>query len=151
MIIIKNGNLLNAEEDILVHQVNVNGIMGGGVAKQIATLYPKTNIGYKKICKERKNEFDNLKGSVYVTKEKGKYIANIFSQKKNFDTDYDAMRSALNKVKEFAKKQNLNIAMPYKIGCGIANGDWTIVLNNIEKVFIDYKVSLYKLGGEQIC
>ena len=33
MINIKNGNLLEAKENIMVHQVNVDGIMGGGVAK----------------------------------------------------------------------------------------------------------------------
>lgn len=35
--------------------------------------------------------------------------------------------------------------MPFKIGCGIANGDWEIVLDIINRVFKGYNVSLYKL------
>ncbi len=33
MVKVKNGNLLEVKEDVIVHQVNVDGIMGGGVAK----------------------------------------------------------------------------------------------------------------------
>ena len=35
--------------------------------------------------------------------------------------------------------------MPFKIGCGIANGEWEIVQDIINKVFKGYKVNLYKL------
>lgn len=147
MVIFKIGDLLEAPEKILIHQVNIDGIMGGGLAKQIASQYPEVEKQYKDMCKRYGNNYEELKGKVDITYQNGKYIASIFSQKKNFDTDYEAMRIALNKVKEFAKDQNLNVAMPYKIGCGIANGNWIIVLNIITKVFVDYKVSLYKLEG----
>lgn len=75
----------------------------------------------------------------------GKFIMNVFSQKENFDTDYEAMRKALTEIKEYAKKFKLSIAIPYGIGCGIANGDWNIVYKIIEEVFNDYDVTLYKL------
>ena len=52
MIVIKQGDLLEAEEDILAHQVNVDGIMGGGVASQISNKYPKSKEEYIKICKK---------------------------------------------------------------------------------------------------
>lgn len=45
-----------------------------------------------------------------------------------------------------AKDLKLTVCMPYKIGCGIANGDWETVENIIAKVFEDYEVTLYKLG-----
>ena len=48
----------------------------------------------------------------------------------------------------FAKKatdENLTIAIPYGMGCGIANGEWSKVSKIIEDVFNDYGVSLYKL------
>lgn len=48
----------------------------------------------------------------------------MFSQKENFDTDYLNMEIALEYLKVFAQKNNLSIAIPYGIGCGIANGDW---------------------------
>lgn len=34
MINIVSGNILNAKENIIVHQVNIQGIMGGGVAME---------------------------------------------------------------------------------------------------------------------
>ena len=47
MIKIVNGNILNAKENIIVHQVNVQGIMGGGVARQLATKYPNLEKEYR--------------------------------------------------------------------------------------------------------
>lgn len=74
-----------------------------------------------------------------------KVIANMFSQKENFDTDYLNMKIALTYLKKFAQENDLSIAIPYGIGCGIANGEWDKVYKIIEKVFSDYDVTLYKL------
>lgn len=145
MVIIKAGNLLEAEENILVHQVNVDGIMGGGVAKQIADKFPKVEEEYIKFCESYNNDYEQLKGKVDLTEENGKYIANMFSQRKNFTTDYVAMQTALTTIREYAQQESLKVAMPYKIGCGIANGDFNIVLDIISKVFMNYEVVLYKL------
>lgn len=41
MVKIKQGNILNCNEDIIVHQVNVQGVMGGGVARQLKLQYPR--------------------------------------------------------------------------------------------------------------
>ncbi|EGL17721.1 hypothetical protein HMPREF9413_4472 [Paenibacillus sp. HGF7] len=41
-------------------------------------------------------------------------------------------------------KSEQSIALPYNIGCGLAGGDWDIVEQIIEEVFIDYDVTLYK-------
>lgn len=77
-----------------------------------------------------------------------KIIANMFSQKANFNTDYYNMKYALNNIKNFARSNNYSIAIPYGIGCGIANGDWNKVYKIIDKVFEDYSVTLYKLREE---
>lgn len=74
-----------------------------------------------------------------------KVIANMFSQKENFDTDYLNMEIALKYLKAFAQKNNLSIAIPYGIGCGIANGNWNEVYKIVEKVFSNYDVILYRL------
>lgn len=145
MVIIKSGDLLKAEEDILVHQVNVEGIMGGGVARQIAEKYLNVEKEYIKFCKKYNNNYQQLRGKVDLIKEKGKYIANMFSQDKSFNTDYEAMEIALEKVRDYAEQENLTVAMPFKIGCGIAKGDFNLVLDVISKVFKGYKVVLYKL------
>lgn len=54
------------------------------------------------------------------------------------------MEKCFETIKEYAKGTNLSIAIPYKIGCGIANGDWDIVSKIIDKVFGD-SIVVYKL------
>ena len=147
MVKIKQGNILNCDENIIVHQVNVQGIMGSGVAKQLADQYKGLEPFYSLHCKELNNDYRLLSGTVllYGDINNKKKIANIFSQKPNFDTDYEAMKKALLEIKQYAKDFNLSIAIPYGIGCGIANGDWNVVYKIIEKVFSDCEVILYRL------
>ena len=145
MVKIKQGDILEANENIVVHQVNVQGIMGGGVARQLARYYTVLEKEYSEFCKIYDNDYNKLKGKVFKIMINGKFIMNMFSQKENFDTDYEAMKIALEEIKEYARGFKLSIAMPYKIGCGIANGDWNEVYKIIEEVFNDYDVTLYKL------
>lgn len=56
------------------------------------------------------------------------------------------MKIALTDIKAKARERNMSIAIPYGIGCGIANGKWGRVYKIIEKVFSDYDVTLYKLN-----
>lgn len=148
MVKVKSGNLLKAKEDILVHQVNVDGVMGGGVARQLAELFPYLEKNYSIYAENKENNFGKLFGDVlfYSCIEVPKQIvANVFSQDKRFNTNYEALRIAFKKVKKFAMKNNYTIAMPYGIGCGIANGEWGKVYKIIEDVFNDYEVMLYRL------
>lgn len=142
---IKNGDILNCTEDIIVHQVNVAGVMGGGIALQLAKKYEKLEETYAEFCELYDNDYNKLKGKVFKVMLKGKFIMNMFSQKSNFNTDYDAMKIGLNEIKEYAKSYNLSIAIPYGIGCGIANGDWNTILEIIDRAFKDYEVTIYKL------
>lgn len=144
MVKIKYGNILNCTEDIIVHQVNVQGIMGGGLARQLADQYSQLEKEYARFCKLYDNSYDKLKDTCFVHFAE-KVIVNMFSQKPNFDTDYEVMKEALYNIKGFAKDTKRSIAIPYRIGCGIANGKWEKVYKIIEEVFSDYEVSLYKL------
>lgn len=69
----------------------------------------------------------------------------MFSQEPNFNTNYYCLKECLETVKKDAKATNKSVAIPYGIGCGIANGDWEIVYKIIEEVFSDYDVTLYRL------
>ena len=57
MVIIKEGSLLEAEEDILIHQVNVDGLMGAGIAKQFAEQYQGLENYYSEYCKRRNYDY----------------------------------------------------------------------------------------------
>ncbi|GFN29944.1 hypothetical protein [Paenibacillus xylaniclasticus] len=41
----------------------------------------------------------------------------------------------LTQLKELAQRDGLTVALPYNIGCGLANGDWNIIEPMIAEVF----------------
>ena len=153
------GNLLDAKEDIIVHQVNCQGVMGGGVAKQIKEKWPKVFEHYIKTINEvkhRKLPLERLLGVViwdYVPDTT--WIASIYAQidynrngEKKIQTDYEALRKALAVIADEADWSDQSVAMPYLIGCGRGGGDWEgVVYPMICEVFSDYPdvdVVLYK-------
>lgn len=147
MVMIKKGNILNCTEDIIVHQVNVQGCMGGGLAKQLANRYPGLEKAYNEFCKEYGNEYKQLQHEVFGYEVEDKIIANMFSQKPNFDTDYKAMNRALTKIKRWAESNNKTIAIPRNIGNGIANGIDGMAEKIIRKIFDNTEViiTMYEL------
>lgn len=149
MIKIVEGNILDAKEDVIGHQVNCLGYMGAGLAKQIKAKYSETYSEYKNICDQHKENRTELMGKVYMAHNSdSKIIANIFSQldvgRNERKTDYKNLKKGLMKVCEYAQKNNLSVALPYKIGCGLAGGNWNIVYKIIDSVFSNYNVTLYE-------
>ena len=134
------GDLLNTDEDIICEQVNLQGVMGGGLAYQRANKYPKTEKAYIKYCKRKTKDL----GDCFITYENDFLIANCFSQEEDFTTNYEAVYYSFIKVKHYMKEVNYKtVAFPYKYGCGIAKGDWNKVLAIIEDVFSDFEVLIY--------
>ena len=144
MIIIKQGNLLESTENFILHQVNEQGIMGGGLALQIATLYPKVEKEYKEYCS--RNSKEELLGTYcLVGINDNQSIINCFTQD-NFNTRYDLLEKVFTKLnKQWGIVDKRTMAIPYKYGCGIATGDWNKVLEIIEKCFTDVDITIYKL------
>lgn len=112
---------------------------------QLAREYEGLEEAYAEFCEMYDNDYNKLKGKVFKVMLKGKFIMNMFSQEPNFNTDYEAVEIGLNEIKEYAKSYNLSIAIPYGIGCGIANGNWNTILEIIDRAFKDYEVTIYKL------
>ena len=144
-------DILNTKAHIICHQVNCCGVMNGGVAKSIKEKYPKCYTDY--IDTYIKTEYKkDLLGSISITqlfdvfnKNTVNYIINIFGQhhygKSTRYTNYDALYKGLEKVRNFAyelsyiKHQKIDIAIPYKIGCGLGGGNWNIVYIMICEIF----------------
>lgn len=140
-------DLLDATEDIIVHQVNCQGKMGSGIAKQIREKYPQAYKDYMNI----KDKHLQL-GETWVThiKEENKYIAHLFGQLNyGYDgkryTNYEAFYSGLEYIKNQAKKFKYSVAIPYKIGSDRGGADWNIIYAIIDSIFINYEATLYKL------
>ncbi|MEK8127289.1 Appr-1-p processing protein [Paenibacillus filicis] len=142
------GNLLEAAEDLIGHQVNCQSVMGSGVARSLKEQYPTLFNAFLEFCQGKTPE--SLLGQVQTVETGGKVIANLFGQlhygrSKKVYTDYRALGQALSTLKTYAQERSLSVALPYYIGCGLANGDWTIVSKLIDDAFSDYEVVLYKL------
>lgn len=139
MIMIKEGDILQATENIICHQVNEDGIMGGGLALQIANKYPNVLKEYQKFC----NKFKDILYGQYQICEIGerKYIANCFTQR-NFNTNLEDLEKVFRGLLESCKMNDLTISVPYKYGCGIANGNWDEVSSIFENLSSEYGVDI---------
>lgn len=161
MITYVQGDLLKSDVDLLVHQVNTLGIMGGGIAFQIKKVYPKTYNYYRQYCEHFKFNRDELMGNVYFSSETNNYypnrevlICNVFGQKdigrNSIQTDYRALSDGLETIKNYASNSGYpTIGMPYMIGCGLGGGDWNIVQRIIKETFNDYngEIKIYVLNN----
>lgn len=140
-----NGNLLEATENIIGHQVNCKFVMRAGLAKQIRHKYPKVYDSYMSASKQ-----NDLLGKVQIVNiNNERTVANLFTQynygRTGLYTDYRALEEALVKLRQYSSKNNLDIALPYGLGCGLAGGDWNKVIKIIEDAFDGYRVSIYKM------
>ncbi|MGG1652306.1 macro domain-containing protein [Paenibacillus sp. NRS-1775] len=147
MIKIVEGNLLDATEDIIGHQVNCKGVMGSGVAKQLNEKYSNLFYEYKGYLSIDKS---STLGSCQFVRvgNSNKIVANIFGQDgygygKQF-TDLKALISGLVELKEFAVTNKCSVVLPYKIGSDRGGANWNEVYKIIENVFSDYEVILYR-------
>src|SRR5699024_6983937 len=148
MIRIVYGDILDAKESVIGHQVNCKGVMGAGLAKQLRNKEEKIYSNYRFWCETK--PVDELLGSVQLVKvAHNKYVANIFAQY-NYGrvgryTNYTALKSGLTKLKEFSQSNNLTVALPFGLGSGLAGGEWGVIYNIIDEVFDDCEVVLYKI------
>lgn len=151
-------DILKSNADVIVQQVNCIGVMGGGLALSIYKKYPINKKEYLKYInknhKKIKKSEELLSRVLYVDTHDGTIIANIFGQdyirKNRYDktvyTHEDSLIKGLTEVRDKCEKLNLSLAIPYEIGCGMANGNWNRISKKIEKVFedSDVLVKLYR-------
>lgn len=146
---IMKGDLLTTDATYICHQVNCQGKMRSGVAKQIREKYPKVFDSYTKFL-EREGSPEKALGHIdLVLCPDKKIVLNMFAQLKyGYDgkqyTNHKAFELCLVEIKRLIPKNEV-IAMPYKIGCGLGGGDWDIIKNSIEDILRDYTVELWRL------
>lgn len=126
--------LLNAGTiQVLAHQVNCQGVMGAGLARQVRAAYPAAYHDYRQALRSG----DLRLGGVRVTPVGPlRFIAHLAGQagfgRDRPHTDYAALRSALEALaawhREFAETV---IGLPYGIGCGLGGGEWAVVADLI--------------------
>lgn len=138
-------------ELIICHQVNCQGIIGAGLAKQICTMFPQVYEMYQRICTKAANCQDLL-GKVLFCPIRYNgcewLVANMFTQdgfvRDKYYTDYDALRKALTVVRTVATplpaRTQTTVRIPYKMGSGLAGGSWSIVEQIIKDELVAYDI-----------
>lgn len=134
------GNLLEVKKGIIAHQVNCLGIMGAGLALQIAKRWPHVDDQYEKLTKVPKiREQHVLLGYVqFVPVSQELTVANVFGQHETVHkgrgvaTDYAALEEAFRDIDLACNGDTSRVFFPFKFGCGLAGGDWRRVLELLE-------------------
>ena len=165
MIIHVPGDLLKLQKemniDVICHQVNCQGVMGSGIAKQIRETYPQVYENYVIKCKAMA-EFGthSMLGNIqlvplyedFYKDIKHQQVCNMFAQNSfGYDgkryTSYDAFWICLNNLKQVLQP-GTTIGFPYKIGCDRGGANWNVIEAMIKEVFDeDYVVYICKYDG----
>lgn len=148
MIRVFDGDLLDSGANFICHQVNCQGVMGSGVAKQIKEQFPNVYEQYKTVASSE------MLGHIQpIQINEIQYVCNFFAQD-NYGyngkqyTNLEALRQCFKTLKEILKSSNWEdavIAMPWKIGCVRGGADWEVVYQMIEEEFVDFRVELWRL------
>ena len=161
----KTGDLLDAPVDYICHQVNCQGRMGSGIAKQIRERWPivyeQYISGFKAIEEESINWEDELDVSEVllgrlqqIKVNDTQTVINMFAQQYyGYDgkryTSYDAFWACLGGIRDSIPKGS-KIGFPYRIGCGLGGANWQVIETMIYAVLgKDFDVYIYMLEGEQ--
>lgn len=145
MIEVVNGDLLQSNLPLIAHQTNCLGVMGAGIAKAIKNKWNSVYTQYVDICKNFEYSKDLLgKCQICVT---GEYsFTESVAPYENRHTDYDALKKALLNLKAFCEDEEITeVGIPYKLGCGLAGGDWDgVVYPMLQELFAnDSTITLY--------
>lgn len=124
------GNLLDIDRGAIVHQVNLRGVMGAGLAKQIRNKYPKVFAEYQ-LAIQRKElalgeaQFIQVGEDLWVCNVAGQ--SNYGRSKGACYTNYEALAIAFKRISAWQLCTKLPVYLPYGMGAGLAGGDWSIV------------------------
>lgn len=120
--------------------------MKSGIAKSITDLYPAVRFADTHCQYVYNEKFGKFSSAVVANVITGKmmYVGNLYGQYdygRNYNrvyTDYRKLLTAFRLFIEYLEKdRDLHegtIAIPYGMGCGLANGDWKIVTEIIEYI-----------------
>lgn len=121
------GNILEIKQGIICHQVNCQRKAGAGLALAIRTKWP---YWFKEFSKYK----NPMLGDILMTAVgHDLFVASLYAQE-NYgtdgrQTDYRALRTCFHKLRD----EQMQIYIPFKIGCGLGGGMWIIVSRIIEE------------------
>lgn len=147
MITYITGSLFDTTKVAFGHGVNIEGLMGSGIAVPIKKMYPENYRIYSEAC-----ENNTLKpGMVLPVKENGRIILNIASQDQpGPHARLDWLASGINKARIFCEERGLDgFAIP-RIGAGVGALKWPDISEVLESIFggSDFELEIWTLPEE---
>jgi len=142
------GNILESEAQALVNTVNIDGIMGKGIALQFKKAFPNNYKAYVDACKNGKINI----GKLFVTKDRnilsGEKLIINFPTKKSWKkpSEYDFIEQGLVDLISIIRIEQIkSIAIP-PLGAGNGGLKWEKVKKIIEEKLshIDIGVFVYE-------
>ncbi|MHA1681868.1 MAG: hypothetical protein ACTSUE_13095 [Promethearchaeota archaeon] len=131
-------DLLNHGETYLMHQVNCTARKSHGLSKQVFTRYPSADI-----YDDRKHGRigTGVPGTVDVRKNEGvinmlgQYFLGYWKTAKQKNDRFKWFKMCLSSLESYFRfqKKLVTIAFPFRIGCGLAGGDWNIYFAALKK------------------
>ena len=142
------GDVFKSNAPVIAHQVNCKGVMGSGIALQVRQRYPNVFHTYRARC--RGEGPAALLGSIQPCRCGGameRWIVNCFAQESYgvgvCHTNYTAFKLCFQRLHCWAQANGIKkIAIPYRIGCDRAGGDWGIVHKILREIFGESNIDL---------
>lgn len=140
MLRIIEGNLLDTERGIIVHQCNCQGAYGAGIAKQIAKRWPQAKLAYLDHLTQCSASHTSplgtyccvpINNNLTVINMLTQYYYGNAARTGRCYTNYEAFDKALRNIRE--AYPNECIYVPHNIGCGLAGGQWHRVSNILDQ------------------
>ncbi len=138
------GDVTYVTYGIVVHQVNIKGVMGAGVALQIRSAWPAVYDDYDLAYRRQELRLGEVLHTNVIAKDFKLQVASLCAQSDYGCvegvryTSYKAFRECLEKLVTWhasCLQGKLPVYFPYEIGCGIAGGEWVIIEPLIEEYF----------------
>lgn len=152
------GDLLTLKKGFICHQVNVNGVMGAGIALQIKKKWPIVFERYKKLCNENIKNPSKLLGRIQEVRiNDDLYILNLFGQflgrASSFGpyrpTRYDAVADAFEELWHSNRVRSGSLLyIPKNMGCALGGGDWNIYLAIVTQYLPDVNIVDFEPGKD---
>lgn len=152
---------LDKQEVVCIgHVVNTLGVMGAGLAKNIRNRYPKVYAEYKEGVDDWTRSYGVRSGllgqyqELFIsdTPTDSRAVFNLFAQDDvgthKRQLNYGALAQALVSMARETRwtiHSGYSVGFPHLMGCGLAGGEWNIVLEMIEFIFRDHNVKIYQL------
>lgn len=138
-------NLFSTPAQVLVNTVNLDGVMGKGIALQFKKIYPDMFKKYQYFCETKLFTM----GKLWLYKTDSKWILN-FPTKLHWreKSKLEYIELGLKKFVETYSKHNItSIAFP-KLGCGNGGLNWKIVKPLMDQYLKNLPIDIYVYEGD---